>query len=216
MLKKLIILNIVFILLFSTAVYAVTTSDYISPALISGNTQITPDPEDTKPDFTSKDYITDDAQNDLLLVTFLRPDDFSETFATNKDAFFFSCKTNKVENLVIKLLLFDEEKGIYVPLEKEIIEGETNERTIVNTSWKFGLSGYLFCSFRMPSEGVYEYRLLIHDADLTDEELKIGENLQILDFTVNYKKTVSFESILENSFWDIYFNSYKYSLPLLP
>jgi hypothetical protein len=216
MLKKLIILNIIFILLFSSAVYAITsTADNKTTIPVSGNTQTIPDPIDTKPDFTSKDYITEDNINDLLLVAFLRPDDFTKTFETNKDAFFFSCKT-QTENLVIKLLLFDEEKDTYVPLEKEIIEGETNERTIVNTSWKFGLSGYLFCSFRMPSEGTYEYRLLIYDADLENEELILGDNLQILDFTVNYKKTVSFESILENSFWDIYFNSYNYALPLLP
>jgi hypothetical protein len=216
MLKKLIILNIVFILLFSSVVYASPfTTNYYGTDPTSDDAMSVLDPKNNIPDFLLKDYMTDTVKNDLELVTFLRPDDFSETFEASKDTFFFSCKA-LTENLIIKLFVFDEKQDIFVPVEKEITEGETDERVIVDTSWRFGLSGYLFCSFKMPDEGIYDYRLLIYDTDLTNEELLIGENLQILDFTVSYKEAVSFEVVLEDSFWDIYFNSYTYSLPLLP
>jgi hypothetical protein len=215
MFKKLVILNIVFILFFSSAVYASSFGpDRITSVPTAGNILTLPEPKDTESDFTSKDYITDEDQNNLKLVTFLRPDDFSKTFETNKDVFFFSCKA-LAENLIIKLFVFDVEEGKYVPVQKEVFENGTNDRKIINTSWKFGLSGYLFCSFKMPTEGMFEYRLLIYDADLTEEQFLLGENLQILDFIVSYKEAKSFEIVLEDSFWKTFFDSNKYDLPLL-
>ena len=213
MLKKLIILNIVFILLLSTTVFASISEDMQSEG-ISTSSLSDVEAEEIQYDFLFKDYSSETA-NELKLISILRPEISDEAINISKEIFSFSCKALG-EGLVIKLLIYDEENEIFVPVKKQITDPETGIQVNVDKMWRFGISGYLFCDYVVPDEGMYEYRLLIHDADLDEDDLVIGENLQIIDYSIYYEKPISFESFLENYFWDIYFDVSKYFIPILP
>lgn len=213
MLKKLIILNIVFVLLLSTTVYA--TADVVQQdTSMSISSTLLNEPEEVQYDFLFKNYSVE-TENELKLISILRPENLDETLNVSKNIFSFSCKALG-EGLVIKLLVYSEDRQIFVPVKKQILDAETGIKINVDQTWQFGLSGYLYCNYVIPIEGLYEYRLLIFNAELDNEELVMGENLQIVDYSIYYQEPISFENFLEISFWEIYFDMSKYFFPFLP
>ena len=216
MLKKLIILNILFVFIFSTVVFAssMLIPDNRIPFSSVSIQNNTAESQAEVPSHFSKSYVPSD-NGTLSYVVFLKPEKFDEPISSIRDSFGISVRALS-DDIVIKLLVYDEKDGRFVPVTRNIFDDLTATNIVINTSWKFGPSGFLLCTFKMPAEGTYDYRLLIHKAGLLEEGYVIDTNLQIVDFTVNYKKAVSFESVLYNSFWDIYFDMTKYSLPLLP
>jgi|GEM_PF-6211916 len=217
MFKKPIILIILFLFILSSEAFASSfmTDDNIFPFVTNYTEAVPASDAPDAPEHLRKVFSSEEILNDLELVEFLRPESFEGVFIIGKNSFNFSVRA-LAEDLVIRLFIYDEEEGFFVPVKRQIIEPETELEIITDTTWRFGLSGLLLCSFKVPVQGIYSYRLLIHQAGLLEEEYLIGENLQIVDFSVDYKEAVSFENILYRSFWDIYFDVSKYSLPLLP
>lgn len=216
-LKKIIILNILFIFFFSNAVFAssIIVNDSKIPFASVSIQNDTAKTEAEVPVHLSKSYVPSNSANALSYVVILKPEQFDEPFNVIRDSFSISVRALS-EDIVIKLLVYDDKEGSFVPVKRNVFDDFSAANILINTSWRFGPSGFLLCTFRMPAEGMYNYRLMIHKAELAEDEYIIDENLQLLDFTIIYKQAVSFESILFNSFWDIYFDITKYSLPILP
>ncbi|MDQ2087499.1 hypothetical protein RBH29_13790 [Herbivorax sp. ANBcel31] len=115
-----------------------------------------------------KDNETQDTEQFLVAIT--RPESDESTFRQS----YIVCGNSEAEGITVKLFMYNEESDSFEPFEN--IEGES--------SWEIGISGFFVKEIELPNVGANKMRIVAFRKDNEEEELILGENLQINTFTV--------------------------------